>query len=115
MTDDSCFFDNSGEGCVYILRLEKNKYYVGYSKEVETRVASHFLGNGALFTKKYKPLEVMSVKHGDLLLENATTIALMATHGFENVRGGKYCKMEMTSPPASLAKALKYLPDASST
>ena len=112
MSNDPYFYspDRTEEGHVYVLRLEKHKYYVGYSGEVETRIASHFLGHGAMWTKKYKPLEVVSVKPGDVLLENLTTIALMATHGFENVRGGRYCKVEMAFPPASLSKALKYRP-----
>ena len=47
--DDPCLFEE--EGHVYTLRLEKGKYYVGYSGEIETRIASHFLGNGSLWTK----------------------------------------------------------------
>ena len=107
--DDSCFFgSDSVEGHVYVLKLESGKFYVGYSREVETRIASHFLGSGAKFTQKHRPLEVVLVKHGDLLLENVTTIALMAKHGYQNVRGGKHCKLDLQSPPASLAKAMKY-------
>ena len=107
--EDTCLFEEKGH--IYVLRLEKGKYYVGYSGEIETRIASHFLGNGSLWTKKYKPIEVLSVRPGDVLLENVTTIAMMAKHGYENVRGGKYCKVDMNAPPASLAKALKYQPD----
>ena len=115
MNSERCFYQSdcvgTEEGHVYILRLEKNRYYVGFSTEVETRIASHFLGNGAVWTKNHRPLEVVSVKPGDVLLETVTTIALMATHGFENVRGGRYCRVDMVSPPASLAKALKYKPE----
>jgi hypothetical protein len=114
MSEPSFFYHNdSTDGYVYVLRLQNNRYYVGYSSEVETRIASHFLGNGAKWTQKYKPLEVVSVKPGRQMLEDVTTIALMATHGFENVRGGKYCKVDMSGPPASLAKALKYLREGS--
>jgi hypothetical protein len=117
MSEESCFYVTDSttantEGHVYVLKLEGGKFYVGYSREVETRIASHFLGLGAKFTQKYKPLEVVSVKSGDLLLENVTTIALMAVHGWDEVRGGKYCKLAMQSPPASLAKALKYVKQA---
>ena len=114
--EDPCLFE-TGDGHVYVLRLEKGKYYVGYSGDIETRIASHFIGNGSMWTKKYKPIEIMSVRPGDILLENVTTIAMMAKHGFENVRGGKYCKVDMKAPPASLTKALKYqcLPESSDT
>ena len=107
--EEACLFEE--EGHVYTLRLEKGKYYVGYSGEIETRIASHFLGNGSMFTKKYKPIEVLSVRPGDVLLENVVTVAMMAKHGFQNVRGGKYCKVDMLAPPATLSKALKYQPD----
>lgn len=99
---------DSEQGFVYVLKLEHNKWYVGYSAEIEVRIASHFIGNGSLWTKKFKPLEVVSVKQGDTLLENLTTIALMSKYGYEDVRGGKWCKVEMPNPPAPLAKALKY-------
>ena len=99
---------DSEQGFVYVLKLEHNKWYVGYSAEIEVRIASHFIGNGSLWTKKYKPLEVVSVKPGDTLLENLTTIALMAKHGYEDVRGGKWCKVELQNAPAPIAKALKY-------
>ena len=58
--DYPCLFEE--EGHVYTLRLEKGKYYVGYSGEIETRIASHFLGNVSMWTKKYKPIEVLSVR-----------------------------------------------------
>ena len=110
MSGDSSSYDTYkyDQGFVYVLKLENNKWYVGYSADIEVRIASHFIGNGSLWTKKFKPLEVVSVKPGDTLLENLTTISLMAKHGFEDVRGGKWCKIEMLNPPASIAKALKY-------
>ena len=80
--EDACHFET--EGHVYILRLEKGKYYVGYSGEIETRIASHFLGNGSLWTNKHKPIEVISVRPGEVLLEDITTIAMMAKHGYQN-------------------------------
>ena len=110
MSADSSFYDTpkSEQGFVYVLKLENNKFYVGHSCEIEVRIASHFLGNGSLWTKKHKPLELVSVKQGDTLMENLTTIALMSKYGYEDVRGGIWCKVEMLNPPAPLAKALKY-------
>ena len=115
MSQERCFYATNVtppvvEGHVYVLKCECSKFYVGFSREVETRIASHFLGNGSLWTKKYKPLEVVSVKPGDMLLENVITISLMAMHGYQNVCGGKYCKVDMPAPPSSLSKALKYQP-----
>ena len=32
----------------------------------------------------------------------------MTTHGFEKVRGGTYCHVEMLKPPACISKAMHY-------
>ena len=95
-------------GYVYILELEGGNWYCGWSQDVQTRIASHFLGAGSKWTMLHKPLAVHSVRPGDTLLETCTTIALMATHGYEKVRGGSYVTTEMFKPPAALAKAMHY-------
>ena len=96
------------KGHVYILELEGNNWYVGWSQDVQTRIASHFLGAGSKWTMLHKPLAIHSVRQGDTLLETCTTIALMATHGYERVRGGSYCNIDMGKPPVALAKALHW-------
>ena len=35
------------QGHVYTLELEGGNFYVGHSPDVATRIAAHFLGNGA--------------------------------------------------------------------
>ena len=47
--------------------------------EAHPRIASRFLGEWCTLDKKYRSLEVFPVKPGDVLLENVTTVALMAT------------------------------------
>jgi len=98
------------KGYVYTLALSDGCYYVGYSAvdNVQTRIASHFLGAGSLWTQKHKPLAIVSVQPGDTLLETLVTISLMCRHGFERVRGGSYCALEMTKAPACIQKALHY-------
>ena len=96
------------QGYVYVLELEGGNFYVGFSQDVQTRIASHFLGAGSKWTMLHKPLAVHSVRQGDTLLETCTTIALMATHGWEKVRGGSYCNIDMCKAPAALAKAMHY-------
>ena len=96
------------QGWVYILSLAGGHFYVGFSQDLHVRIASHFLGAGSRFTQLHKPLSVLSVQPGDTMLETCVTISLMATHGWEKVRGGSYCTVEMTKPPACIAKALRY-------
>ena len=96
------------QGYVYTLQLESGRYYVGWSQDIQTRIASHWLGVGAKWTQLYKPVEIVDVKEGGTLLETLTTIALMCEKGYANVRGGSYCHVEMTKPPACITKALHY-------
>ena len=96
------------QGHVYVLQLENEHWYVGWSADVQTRLCSHFLGAGAKWTQLHKPVAVHSVRPGCTLLETLTTLALMCKYGWEKVRGGSYCTIEMLKPPACLAKAQHY-------
>jgi hypothetical protein len=87
------------KGWVYVLRLEDDCWYVGYSADVETRIASHFLGRGAQWTRLHRPIAVDSLQPGDEKLENVVTIALMAKRGYKCVRGGRYLEVCMPCPP----------------
>ena len=95
------------QGHVYVLELEGGRWYVGYSADLHTRIASHFLGAGSKWTLLHKPISVHSVSPGGTMLENATTIAMMCRYGWENVRGGSYCNVDMKIP-ACIAKAKHY-------
>ena len=96
-------------GYVYVLYLENNCYYIGFSakENIQTRICSHFLGAGSKFTQLNKPLDIIDVKPGDLMLENLTTLAYMCKYGFEKVRGGNYTNIIMKEP-ICLKKAKHY-------
>ena len=93
------------EGHVYVLALEGNNFYVGWSAQVEGRIASHFLGAGARWTMKHKSVSVVSVQPGSKVLESCVTISLMCKHGWEHVRGGNWTCVDMQKAPACLTKA----------
>ena len=90
---------------VYTLALEDENYYVGYSTDPETRIATHFLGRGAQWTRLHRPVAVLNVRPGDTALENLTTIALMTRMGWERVRGGRYSTLQLPCMPRPLTKA----------
>ena len=96
------------QGYVYILELENHNWYIGFSQDIQTRLASHFLGAGSKWTQLHKPISVHTVKPGDTLLETCITISLMCKYGFEKVRGGSYCNVEMAKAPACITKANHY-------
>jgi hypothetical protein len=85
-------------------------YYVGYSDDVAKRVAEHFLGRGAQWTRLHAPVKVLAVVPGGKELENPTTIALMCQKGWRNVRGGSWCSPVLLAMPLPLARAFAQHP-----
>lgn len=81
---------------LYVLKLEKDKYYVGItSKEVEHRFNEHLNKRAANWTKKYKPIGIESSRLLGVMqredaesIENKTTRDYINTYGINNVRGG---------------------------
>jgi len=81
---------------VYVLKLKDGKYYVGKSADVQRRFKEHQKGNGSLWTRKYKPIEIECVhKNVSSFEEDKITKELMAKHGIDNVRGGTYVSEEL--------------------
>lgn len=81
---------------IYILKLENNKYYVGKTKNINKRILDHFQNNGSEWTKKYKPIEIINTYKGDNFDEEKHTLLTMDKYGIDNVRGGSYCKIELS-------------------
>ena len=99
----------SKQGFIYVLSCEGGYWYVGYSEDTQTRIASHFLGSGAKWTQLHKPARIEEVRPGDRHLETLITISLMCRYGWEKVRGGSYVNVEMAGPPACIATAQRYV------
>ena len=96
-----------GKICTYTLELENDKYWVGYSTDLEKRISQHMgkAPGGAKWTALHKPKRIAEVKVHDsiseaLAMETANWNLLAALHGHDNVRGGRY----------NLCENLKYLP-----
>ena len=94
------------EGHVYTLLLEGGRYYVGWSSAVENRIAQHFSGAGSKWTMQHKPLQVLACVPGDTRLEDVVTISLMCQHGWERVRGGRWCQLALEGPPDAVRRAM---------
>ena len=92
-------------GYVYVLKLQDDCWYVGYSADPECRIAAHFLGRGARWTQVHAPMAVESLQPGTKKLEDVVTIALMVRHGFQRVRGGQYVLVDLPCPPPPIAAA----------
>ena len=43
---------------IYVLKCQKDKYYVGKTENPDYRLESHFMEGGSSWTKKYKPIQL---------------------------------------------------------
>ena len=83
---------------IYVLKLEKCKYYVGRTNDIERRYREHLQGRGSCWTMKYKPLEIKSLyKKNDPFYEDMLVKKYMNKYGIENVRGGSYSQINLTN------------------
>ncbi len=82
---------------IYILKLEQNKYYVGLSKNPDSRIQEHFNGNGSSFTSLYKPIHIVKqIQTYDRYDEDKIVKQCMSKFGILNVRGGSYSNIELS-------------------
>lgn len=76
---------------IYILKLERDNYYVGKTDNIERRYLEHINGNGSFWTKKYKPISIektiFNASHFD---EDKYVKEYMVKYGINKVRGGSY-------------------------
>ena len=79
--------------CVYVLKLEDDCYYVGWTHNLNLRLSQHWTENGAKWTKLHKPLSVVEVIYPALpTTENEVTKRYMELYSVDKVRGGSWCK-----------------------
>jgi hypothetical protein len=82
---------------IYILQLEKGKYYIGKSENVMNRYNQHINGYGSAWTKKYKPLSIVkTIVNSSSFDEDKITKEYMSAYGIDNVRGGSYVEIELS-------------------
>jgi predicted GIY-YIG superfamily endonuclease len=85
----------AGRLCVYVLLLKNAHFYVGITDNLKKRISQHFAGIGAVWTKKYQPIEVLEIiQNASQLIETRVTCEYMNRYGKERVRGGKYCGLK---------------------
>jgi len=82
---------------VYSLNLKNGKKYVGLTQNPEKRIGQHFLGTGAKWTQKNKPLSLNHIQKCKNLsnAKKAETIVykkMRDYHGIEKVRGAGHTK-----------------------
>lgn len=85
------------EICIYILRCEDDKYYVGKSTNINKRIKQHFKKKGSSWTRLYRPLEIYEIRRNcDEFDEEKITLQYMKKFGINNVRGGSYTRLQLS-------------------
>jgi len=81
---------------LYVLKLEKGKWYVGKSVDIKKRYQQHLGGSGSAWTKKYSPVSLVESRPiNSLHDENNLTKDYMKKYGVQNVRGGSYSQIDL--------------------
>ena len=88
-----------GTQYVYVWELEQGKYYIGWSENLSRRLDEHLSEEGALWTKKYKPVAIIEILRGDKEVEKQKTLEYIKLKGFDNVRGAGWCSTEYKTVP----------------
>lgn len=77
---------------VYVLLLEGNYYYIGFTENLSQRLEAHFKGEGAKWTQLHKPVRVIDISpETNDWQEDFTTLCMMRKYGIDRVRGGIWC------------------------
>lgn len=94
---------------LYVLALADSCFYVGLTSDVNNRMAQHFTGEGAEWTKLHAPQKILhsictGTKDGRAAeqMEDEVTITLMLRYGMDKVRGGHFCYPDQASVEGAL-------------
>lgn len=79
------------KGDIYVLQLVDNCYYIGFTRDIAKRLKDHFRGEGSVWTKKHKPVQVVEYHISKTLnYENYLTEKYIEKYGYDFVRGGDH-------------------------
>ena len=92
---------------IYVLQLEKGKYYIGKTTNPQFRLEQHFSSSGSQWTKKYTPKKVLQIiSNCDNFDEDKYTLKYMEQYGINNVRGGSFCQLKLDEDNLSTIKKM---------
>lgn len=99
-------FKRMEQRVLYVLQLQKAKYYVGVTNNLQRRLQDHKTLQGSEWTKKYRFVKLLSYESliSDYQ-EDMKVKELMGIHGIQNVRGGKYSYLQLSAEECKLLEA----------
>ena len=85
------------EVTIFVLKLECEKYFVGYSRNFDKAIKNHKKGKASSWTKKYPVIEVLETQsmrcnreHQIISVADEIVHRYFDKYGARNVRGGSY-------------------------
>jgi predicted GIY-YIG superfamily endonuclease len=84
---------------VYSLDCKEGKKYIGQTNNIIRRFKEHKTGEGAAWTNRFTAESITKLEEttGKDFKELAWTLEAMAEYGIQNVRGGPFCRVELTT------------------
>lgn len=83
---------------IYVFKCKHDKYYIGKTKDILTRIKQHYDGKGSMWTKLHPPIDIVeSINDCDKFDEDKYTLKYMEKYGIDNVRGGIYSEVVLNS------------------
>jgi len=95
-------------GVIYVLELVNSKYYVGQTNDLRARLQEHRYGRGAAWTRMYPMIRCIRTFDSRRFSEQQVTEMMMNRYGAENVRGGRYCRIEPSHREDSATMRYRY-------
>ena len=90
---------------IYILKLEEGNYYVGKSDNPAQRFIQHINGEGAAWTKKYRPLKLLNIHENQSPFDEDKYVKIMMEkYGIDKVRGGTYVQDKLSAGQEEMLK-----------
>lgn len=89
---------------IYVLRLEKEKWWVSNSSVPKKRIKAYFNNQQSEWVEKYPAIEVAEIipeKSNSINLRQKV-LQMMKKHGWENVRGPPWIHVNLSGPPEEL-------------
>ena len=92
---------------IYILKLEKGKYYIGKTNNPNFRIKAHFNSKASEWTKTYWPIAIEElIPNCDNYDEDKYTKIYMDKYGIDNVRGGSFTKLKLSNETKKTLKQM---------